>query len=330
MFKQKIDINMEQQVVLFDKYEIEKRLKREAMAANYQAILDAVGSIRFTRENVAEDLLAPARKVLDDLKKTKDEIKRPHLDANTEAERVYKELSQPLQQLVDDKIREKTKIANQIEAERQQIEAEKRRIEGITDYIKHFFTESVNYLLRQNVTSQDIVKLEMRIGNELSRKSYYGDLYPIFVAKTDEIRKIIAERKEFVRRAEKLDKELAKNSDNQEKVAEILEEKEDISIFLLQNKTELQEEATSVSPQDLGIHVGESTAMPVIAARRQWTYEVTDIGELYRKHPELVKIEPDAAAIRAFSTKIRSQSENIGKNEINLPGIRFYQEKKYK
>jgi hypothetical protein len=320
---------MENQVIILDKYEIERKIKMEAIAANYQGILDSVGSITFTRDNVSQDLLQPARKVLEQLKKTKDEIKRPHLDANTQAEAAYKELAQPLEMLISEKIAEKTKIANEIEKERRLIEAEKRRIKEVTDYINSFFTNSVNWLIKEAKTSNDIVTLERRIGVELSRKNYYGDLYDSFVDKCDQIRKILAERKDFIRQTEKLDQKLQKIDGNEEKKAEIIEEKEDLSIFLLQNKTELQKEAY-ITPHDLGVMVGESTSVPVVAARRQWTYEITDIHELYKRHPELCVIEPNTAAIRAFSSQIRAQQENVAKTEINLPGIRLYQDKKYK
>jgi hypothetical protein len=218
---------MENQVIIFDKYEIERKIKMEAIAANYQGILNSVSGITFTRENVAQDLLEPARKVLEVLKKTKDQIKRPHLDANTDAEAAYKQLAQPLEMLIKDKLAEKTKIANEIEKERQLIEAEKRRIKEITDYINSFFTNSVNWLLKDAKTSNDIVTLERRIGVELSRKNYYGDLYDSFVEKCDQIRKILAERKDFIRQTEKLDQKLQKIDGNEEKKAEILEEKED-------------------------------------------------------------------------------------------------------
>jgi hypothetical protein len=317
------------QVVLFDHNEIEKQIKLAAIGAKYQDVLNDVAAIEFDRSNVAQDLLAPARQVLESLKAKKDEIKRPHLDANAKAEEIFKELAAPLERLIKDKVSQKAALARQIEAEQRQIEAEKRRIKEVTEYINHFYNESIKFLLKSDITSKQISSLEMRIGSELSRKAFYGSLYDTFVEKTNNIREKITERKEFVRRKEKLDKELVKNAADEEKVAEILEEKEDISIWLLQNKTELQQEAV-ISAAEIGVMVGEQEPVGTIAARKQWSYEVTDIHELYKRHPELVNLEPNAAAIRAFSTSIRNEKENKDKVEINLPGIRLYQEKRYK
>lgn len=319
---------MENQIIIFDQSQIEKEIRLAAIAAKYQDILNNVAEIEFTRENVSQDLLAPARNVLAALKAKKDEIKRPHLDANTKAEEIFKQLSAPLEQLLKEKLFQKTQIAEQIQRENAEIEAEKRRIEEVTKYINNFFTESINWLLKNGRTSKDIVTLERRIGVELSRKTYYGGLYYTFVEKCDKIREIIAERKDFIRKSEELDRKLAETAANEEKKAKILEEKEDLSIFLLTNKTELQENAV-ITSADFGLTLGETENID-ISARRQWTYEITDIHDLYRRYPNLVKLEPDTAAIRAFSNQIRREEKNKGKEEIRLTGIRLYQEKKYK
>lgn len=320
---------MENQIIIYDQSQIEKEMKLAAVAARYQDILNSVASIEFTKENVGQDLLAPAREVLAALDKKKTEIKRPHLDANKKAEEMYKQLAQPLEQLISDKVKQKTAIAQALEAERKKIEEEKAKLKAITEYISKFYDGAAAYLSKNDIVSDDIVKLERRIGVELSRKNFYGSLYDSFVQKTDELRKIIHERKEFVRRNEKLREELAKVGDNEEKKAEILEEKEDLSIFMMQNKLEFQKAAV-ISSEDIGVMVGESDAMPVVAARTQWTYEVTDIKKLYDKHPELVTIEPNAAAIRIFLSEQKNKPQNLKADEIIFPGLRLYKEKKYK
>jgi hypothetical protein len=71
------------EVILYDKSAIINRLKIEAARLNLQNLLDGVSAIEWTRENIAQDLLAPARDAVKALKDFKDAGKRPHLDANT-------------------------------------------------------------------------------------------------------------------------------------------------------------------------------------------------------------------------------------------------------
>lgn len=52
--------------------------------------------------------------------------------------------------------------------------------------------------------------------------------------------------------------------------------------------------------------------------RKQWKYEVTDIAELARVRPELVRMEPNASAIMAL---VRSTEGNL-----HLPGLRVWSE----
>ena len=77
-------------------------------------------------------------------------------------------------------------------------------------------------------------------------------------------------------------------------------------------------------------YVGESTAPFVVPARRQWKFEVTDLKLLNVKYPELVTIEPNEAAIRQMLSDFRKKGELKDGCEINLPGLRFYQDKIYK
>jgi hypothetical protein len=109
---------------------------------------------------------------------------------------------------------------------------------------------------------------------------------------------------------------------------EIRERKGDLSIHLMQNQSEMYNAVEAA--QKTETVVGQSTAPYVVPARRQWTYEVTDLELLHKSNPGLVSIEPNTAAIRELISTYRKDSKLKEGEEINLKGLRIYQEKIYK
>jgi hypothetical protein len=311
---------MSTEVVLFDPMAIESQMKIEASRLNIQNLLDGISAITWTRENVTQDLLAPAREAVSKLKAFKDAGKRPHLDANSAYEKMYKELTDLIIGQAEQKAAEKKKLAIEIEKERAQIEAEKNRIAGINNEINRLATFYVGEVVNCHDDAK-IVAVEKAIGAQLSRKAFFAEFYDDFVAKIKPIQTLIGERKDLLRQKAKLEKK-ADTEDVSEKA-------EDIEIGLMQNQVEAYIASEYRQPQ-INTYVGESTAPVVVPSRRQWKFEVTDINLMMKKHPELITIEANEAAIRQMLSDYRKKGELKDGIDINLPGLRFYQDKIYK
>ena len=313
------------EVILYDALAIESKMKLEAARLNIQNILDSVSAIHWTEENINEDLLAPARNAVSQLKDFKDKGKRPHLDANAAYETAFKEVSTLIIEAATKKSNEKKVLATKIEAERAKIDAENRRLSEIKAHITSFITDSTASVTKAT-TAPEIAKIEMSIGSQLSRKAYFGDFYDEFVEKIAPIRELISSRKKLLAERNKL--ETKREDAEGAELADIVEQKEDLSIGLIQNQVELYD-AVEKSSQ-FNTYVGQSTAPEVIPSRRQWKFEVTDIKTLHTKHPELVTLEANDAAIRVLISKYRTEGQLKDGIDINLPGLRIYQDKIYK
>lgn len=309
---------MSEAVVLYDAAAIEGKMKLEAARLNIQNILDGISSIEWTRENINQDLLAPAREAVTKLKEFKDAGKRPHLDANTAYESMYKQLTGLIIQQSTEKAEEKKKLALEIEKERAKISAENARIAAIKkeifDLVTDFAAKTVNCK-----DDAELTRIERLIGSHLSRKTYFSEFYDDFVTQIKPIQALIGERKDLLRKKRKLESK----PENEEIAFEI----EDIEIGLTQNQVETY---IAAEAKPIETYVGESTAPYVVPARRQWKFEVTDLKLLNVKYPELVTIQPNDAAIRQMLSDFRSKGELKDGGEINLPGLRFYQDKIYK
>jgi hypothetical protein len=310
---------MSEAVILYDAAAIETKMKLEAARLNIQNILDGISSIEWTRENINQDLLAPAREAVTKLTEFKDKGKRPHLDANSAYEKSFKESVGLIVQQATEKAAEKKKLADQIEKERAKIAAEQQRVAGIQKQINDLVTDFASKAVNCHDDLQ-IAGFERLIGSQLSRKAFFAEFYDDFVAKIKPIQELIGKRKDLIRENKKLDKK--------QQTDEISERKEDISIELMQNQVETYIAAEKSSP--IPTYVGESTAPFVVPARRQWKFEVTDLKLLNAKHPELVTIEPNEAAIRQLLSDYRKNGDLKENGEINLSGLRFYQDKIYK
>lgn len=58
--------------------EVEQKFRQDVARLNYQAILQSIYDIKWTRDNVNQDLLAPALAVEKELQGTKLTSKRPY------------------------------------------------------------------------------------------------------------------------------------------------------------------------------------------------------------------------------------------------------------
>ena len=223
------------------------------------------------------------------------------------------------------KAEEKKKLAQKMEIERQKIEAENKRVADIQFHISKFAAESAANVLKA-ANGNEIADIEKAIGSQMARKAFFAEFYDQFIEKIKPIQVLIKERKDMIRERDKL--ESKREAATGDKLADILEKKEDLSIGLLQNQVEMYTAVEQSQPTQT--YVGQSTAPYVVPARRQWKFEVTDLELLHKKHPELITIEANEAAIRQLISDYRKNNQLQDNVDINLPGLRIYQDKIYK
>jgi hypothetical protein len=77
------------------------------------------------------------------------------------------------------------------------------------------------------------------------------------------------------------------------------------------------EAADIIAESQLAVTAAEGPKADGIVTSTKWKHEVTDIDALYQARPELCKIEPNNAAIRAILK---------GNNGKPIPGLRIWQE----
>lgn len=311
------------EVILYDALAIENKVKLEAARLNIQKLLDGISAIQWTEENINQDLLAPARTAVTQLKAFKDAGKRPHLDANTAYETAYKEVSSMIIAAAEAKANEKKALAQQIEREQAKIRAEVARIDNIRNFINQYITNAASNVL-QCETDLQIIAIEKNMGSQLARKAFFEEFFDEFAEKLAPVKELIASRKAIIREKMKLERNTEADSE------ELAEKKEDLVIGLMQNQVEMHDIVDRNYSAGVQSYVGQSTAPVVVPARRQWKFEVTDLDLLHKKHPELITIEANEAAIRQLLSDYRGKGQLKDGIDINLPGLRFYQDKIYK
>jgi hypothetical protein len=245
------------------------------------------------------------------------------LDANTAYETAYKEVSSLIIAAAEAKANEKKALAQQIEREQAKIRAEVARIDNIRNFINQYITNAASNVL-QCETDLQIIAIEKNMGSQLARKAFFEEFFDEFAEKLAPVKELIASRKAIIREKMKLERNTEADSE------ELAEKKEDLVIGLMQNQVEMHDIVDRNYSAGVQSYVGQSTAPVVVPARRQWKFEVTDLDLLHKKHPELITIEANEAAIRQLLSDYRGKGQLKDGIDINLPGLRFYQDKIYK
>lgn len=307
--------------------EIQLSFKKELVAKNYQAVLDAAATIEFTKENIAQDLLAPVSTMLSELKNVKDNMKRPYLDANKTIDEMFNDMKRPLEAIFNEKNADKQKIARELEAERKKMEQERSRVAGIVQYTNNFILNATNFA-KSAKSPEDLVKLERRIGSEKSRKSFFAEFYDDFCAKMDALRPLIAEQKEVLKQFSALSeqKDAAIEEGNMTSAMERMEELEGVQEQLNAAKTAVELTAFSTT-SSVETYVPEHDAAAVTPKRVEFRYRVEDIEKLKKHHPELVSLVLNEVAAKEF---LRKNKQLLGKDdEKDFGGITIFKNKKF-
>ncbi len=305
-------------------YQIEKT------RLNYEAVLQQAESIVWTRENINEDLLAPAKFVAAKLTEKKDKDKRPFIDAGKVIQNEHNDVFNPLNDAISRKAFEKKQLADVIQKEKDVADAEIRRISNIDATIFKFIltvTEDISMADNDKV----IAAIEMRIGSETTRKNIYQEKIKDLKQQCENLRPLIKKQKEYIRtlNAASTQQKAAEKSGDEARAVELREKADEIKEFIDENKIRIQQKALE-QIENNETYVGEPTDDAPSATRSWWKWRVDDVKLLSKKLPSLTMISPNKEAIDALLAEKRDSGELKGMNEFRLPGLTFYLEKSYK
>jgi hypothetical protein len=302
----------------------------ELTKLNYQQVLQSVESVTWTRANINDDLLAPGNFVAKKLTDKKELMKRPFIDAGKVIQNEYNSVFNPLNDALSRKANEKKKLADQIQREDDLVNAEVERVKAINASMVSFISNITN-----EITSADnekmIAALEMRIGSEVSRKNIYQELLPTMKQQCEELKPLIKKQKEYIKTlkaAEKSSEDAIKSGDD-DKAIEMRYKAEEMKSTIEENKIRLQQQAFQTI-ENSDVTIGVPTATAPKATRVWWTWEVVDVNTLFKKRPDLVDLVPNKNGIDTVFDRMQAEGRFIGKREVIVNGIRFFEEKSFK
>lgn len=302
----------------------------ESTRLNYQKVLQAAENIVWTKENINEDLLAPAKFVAAKLTDKKEADKRPFIDAGKIIQTEYNSVFNPINDVISRKAEEKKVVARKIEQEAFAANAEIERQNNIKRSIISFIASITNDITEAD-TDKAIYSAEMRIGTELSRKNFYQEFMQNFREQCDELKPLIKKQKEYIRILRDVNKsqEAAEAQGDEAALVDLRIKAEGMKEFIDENKVRLQQKAFE-QVENSDIAVGVPTAVAPNAARTWWKWRVDNIDLLDKKMPHLVDRIPNKEKIDQILADKRESGELSGKNELSFNGITFYLEKSYK
>lgn len=326
---------MEQNNLPSNPAQITKELVRvgfniEATRLNYEVILQSVEDIVWTRTNIDQPLLEPAKFIASKLTEKKEQDKRPFIDAGKIIQSEYNDFFNPINDAISRKANERKALAGKIQEEEDNVKREADRINTISSTIATFISNITN-----DITASDndkmIIAAEMRIGSELSRKNIYMEFLPNLKEQCEELKPLIKKQKEYVRVLKDVNKNQAAAiaSGDDSTAVEMRMKAEEMKEIIDENKIRLQQKAFE-QVENSNIYVGEPTTIAPNATRTTWKWRVDDLALLFKKMPGLVDLVPNKDKIDAILKEKRTNGEMEGKREEKMFGITFYEDKSYK
>jgi len=289
-----------------------------------QALNDAESRLVYNEDNLEPikafiESCKKAEKIVDDERKL---LKEPYLQGGRAVDDGAKLLSNDLN-LVKVKASEKyNTLCREVERKQKEAAAETLRVNTIRQQMNDFKT-AYAVKISDAKTSAELVSLERMINLETANKNRYMEFLEEFKTDCGAIRSLLAAQKETVRKLEELEKEavLASKNGSDERILEIMEEKEGLEAKIAEKAINIQEEAVSQASKPTE---SATVILPIIpkGGRRLWKYEILD--EKAANKAGLMKLVPDDEKIEAI---LKDKREN--ETEVTENGIRYYIEKRF-
>lgn len=300
--------------------------------SNYQSVLQAIENISFTKDTLNQDYapLKTARELLNKIEQLRKQRKQPHIEAGKLEDDAAKSLSNPIQEILDRKVAEYTKLANEIKAEAEQAAKEEQRKEAIKGQMQSFIL-LYSQKVAECTTNEQLVGIEKLINLETGRKEKYQEYLDQFKASCEPIRELLKQQKEQVKALATLDKEatIAAENDDDTKAIELLEAKDELTAQIDLNKTLIQEKA--IATVGISGNADFKVVLPEAPKARRTTWEVELISPLValKELPQLVTISLDTMEAKNYFKGKRLTGEIAKTGNITLHGIRYFEKITY-
>ena len=307
--------------------------------------LTKVGLLIQTIQNTANDLVVneepenmaavaeflqgikKAEKVIDE---THTEVKKPYFEAGKACDNAKRELLAMITEISAPIKAKYTSVCNEIDRKKQEAEAKKQREQqikaGVEGNILDFATRIAGCKTKKALTEvESLINLE----KSPSRASKYGDLHEFAINRYNEaLLPIIKDQKGKVEEFEKLEAQLSKenNPEKADELKDLMAQKEN---EIVQNQVKVQENA--LNQQSMPVSNEAEEILPDLTkAGSNMEVEIVDLKLVFKKHPELLKIELNKIDTKKLGATLRDAGAFNGKDELIFDGIKFKIEKRWK
>lgn len=292
----------------------------------YQKVLDEATAITFSKDNLDADY-EPLKKLGLGIKKLKEQ-ENPYTAAWQAWNQARGSLLTPLEEIQTKKRADFKKLSSEVRADNlktAQEEADKlAKTELINNTILDFSAK-----IAAATTDKEIVTIEKAMGTEKSRKGTYGDYLSDLSERMDELKPLIAAKKEAIRTLGGIEKEatIALNDGQDEKLEGLETQREEITSKVDELTVQIQEKAISGTRYYGG---GYSKVVTTAPKPRRVTveWEVEDMALFFKKHPDWVELMAKHNPIDEY---VRGRKSEITETnpEIKVDGLRIFREEKY-
>lgn len=298
---------------------------------NYQEILQRAEDISFNKETLEKDYapLKDLRAIIKKIDDLREEKKKPHLEAGRLVDAAAKDLSKPLQEVLDRKTKEYSKLAEEVRQEQEKVAREQDRVNGIRSAIDTFFLDASQAIAAAK-TPQDIVAVEKLIGSHKANSSRYAEFLPELIEKAAALTPKIKDQKEAIRQLDELHRkeEEAKKTGDDATLLQVMEEKEVVQATIDEGKVTVQEEAINQAT-NTPVYVGRSSFSAPKPRRTTWKIEIVDLELAIRKSRMLLDITLNPTKANESKKLLQDSGVFDGKTEHIVNGIRYYEDKQY-
>jgi hypothetical protein len=299
--------------------------------AGFQKLADKANSLVYTEDNLEAIAL-----FLKDLRKVEKAINETHKEGKSEALKIGRDwdaakntfLSQleSVESLPQSKY---TKLCQDIEERKRKEALEFQRKENIKQGIEN---NSVLFAkkIAECTTTQQLTEIERLINLEKSRKEKYMEFLDEAVIRFTELNTLLKDQKETVRKLEEIkrqEEEAIKEQDD-EKILQLQQQKEEAEAKIEENKVVVQETAINQS-MNTDIPVAKEVFPTISARRTTWKYEMVSEKEVMKKAPELLVVSLDDDKVKQTLKTLKDTKQLEGKTELVLNGIRYFEVKTY-
>lgn len=304
-------------------------LSKEGLA--YQEILQSAENVKFTRDNVGDKddasvvTMAKVRSVKTKLEK----MENPYTPAWKAWNEARKSLVDPIINVLSVKEGEFRKIVREIEEDRKRAEEENQRKQKIQTSINDFILTQSQAIAGAK-TANELAVIEKLIGANKSATAKYQEFLQDFVKRCEELTPLIKDQKDAIRKLESLAKQeqAARDSGDDAKVIEIMDQREEVVARAEENKVVVQETAIN---QSMASSFSPSYVPPSApkARRTTWKAEIQNVDEAIKKSKNMLDISLNAEKVRDSINTLKESGALKGKTELIVGGIRYFEDKIY-